>query len=148
MHGDVALARKADRIVGVLPYFVKKSKGVRMIQMPPLCRFMGPYIVEDLFFGKHVFQLCETLIEGLPDFDVFEQCFHYQVDNWLPFHWHNFKQQNLYSYKLGDIDDLEKVYLDFAPDYRNNKLKKASELVEVKHGLPVEEILSGTQHEL
>lgn len=41
---DVVLVEKGGEIFGVLPYYLTRSKGQRIIRMPPLTKFMGPLL--------------------------------------------------------------------------------------------------------
>ena len=124
---DAALAYNGDRIIGVMPYQLTTSFGFRKIQMPMLCRHLGPLLVEDLNFGKHIPRIYKALIDDLPRFDVYEQAFHYGIQNHLPFLWKGFRSQNLFSYILTDIQDLETVYNAISSDYRQNKMRPALE---------------------
>ena len=127
---DVVLEKKSDRTVAVMPYCMEKRMGIRLIGMPMLCRFLGPYIVEDLNFGKHIRQLHEALIQQLPRFDVFAQAFHYRTGDYLKFYWKGFRAHNRYSYCIENIQELEAVYQNFSADYRKNKIQPASEALE------------------
>lgn len=123
---DVALAEKKGRITGVLPYFLKRRG---FISMPPLTPYMGPYIPfpEDMKYAKrlsHEHAVMQELIQNLPALKYFNQRFHHQIKNWLPFYWNNFKQTTRYTYRLEDVSDPAEVFEGFKNNVKRN-LKKA-----------------------
>ena len=128
---DVVMAEKGGQVVAVWPYFLKKKWRWHYVAMPPLARMMGPYILPEWRTTRKEASLLEELLDQLPlGLAAFEQDFNYTVQNWLPLYWRGFRQTTRYSYTL-EINDLKKVWNSFAPDYRNQKIPKAQELVEV-----------------
>ena len=103
--------------------------------MPPLTQTMGPYIkyppkqkyYKKLSWEKEIMQ---TLIEQLPEFDTFNQSFHYNITNWLPFYWKGFQQTTRYTYVIEkvELDVLEK---NFETDIRRRRRKAEKTGIEV-----------------
>ena len=140
-HWEVALVEKGGRIVAALPYFLKKKWGRQYVAMPPLARMMGPYLLPEFRRTRKEFSLLEALIDQLPArLAAYEQDFHYSAQNWLPFYWRGFRQTTRYSYLL-ETADLDAVWKNLAPDYRNQKIPKAQEATEVRTGLALPEFL-------
>jgi hypothetical protein len=135
---EAAVAFKGKRAVAVFPYFLKQKWGYRYVVMPKMCRLMGPYIVPEYRGNRHEPGLLNDLIEGLPRLAAFSQDFNYTAQNWLPFYWRGYRQTTRYSYVL-DVRDLQQVWENIAPDYRNQKIPKAQQQVVVRSGddLPV-----------
>lgn len=112
---DVILAEDKNGIVeGICPYFVKKKFGVKIVSMPPLTTFMGPYMLENKKQNpydrqSHENEIFSQMIDQLPKVKVFRQHLHFDVQNWLPFHWKAFKQSSRYVYIL-ELEDLDAVY--------------------------------------
>ncbi len=141
---NVALVEKSNEIIASLPYYMKKKKGIfTIISMPEYTQTMGVYIVyphgqkyeKKLSYEK---ELMTKLIEQLPKVDYFNQSFHMNITNWLPFYWKGFTQTTLYSYVIEDISNIEKVISSFNHAKRKN-IKKAEKLLTVKFDLSAEE---------
>jgi hypothetical protein len=128
---EVALVEKASRVVAVWPYFLKKKWIWRYATMPPLARMMGPYLLPEWRATRKEMSILDDLLDQLPsDLAAFEQDFNYTAQNWLPLYWRGFRQTTRYSYFL-EINDLDAVWKNLAPDYRNQKIPKAREQTEV-----------------
>jgi len=130
---DVALVEKGGRVVAAWPYFVKRKWGWTYISMPPLTRFMGPYLMPENRTTQKETGFLNDLLVQMPPLAAFEQDFNYTATNWLPLYWRGFRQTTRYSYTL-DILDLDRVWQNLAPDYRNQKIPKAREQVAVHTG--------------
>jgi hypothetical protein len=138
---DVAMVQKGGQAVAVWPYFLKKKWGRRYVAMPPLARMMGPYLLPEWRVTRKEASLVEELLGQLPTgLAAFEQDFNYTAQNWLPLYWRGFRQTTRYSYLL-KIKDLNVVWQNLAPDYRNQKIPKAQELVEAKTGGSLDDFL-------
>lgn len=105
---NACIVTEKDRIVAVLPYFIKKKYRFRYITMPPFVKMMGPYFA-DIPSLTEQHELLERIILQLPKIDSFTQNFHYNITNWLPFYWQGFQQTTRYSYRL-ELNDLNKIY--------------------------------------
>lgn len=134
----VVFAHKGEKVAGVLPYFLKQKLHWRYVAMPPLTKMMGPYLLPEYRTARHETGLLRQLIEQLPPLAAFEQDFNYTAANWLPFYWQGFRQTTRYSYVLDLSGDLQTLHANLAPDYRNNKIPKAAEQVQVHTGADLE----------
>ncbi len=134
---EVAMVEKSGKIVGVLPYYFKQKGPFKYITMPPLTKMMGPYLLPDYRTDSHFLKISTALIEQLPSVAAYEQLLDYSIDNWLPFYWKGYQQTTRYSYIL-DLSDMERVFENFSADYKNNKIKKAKELITIVHDRPLE----------
>lgn len=129
-HWEVVMEEKAGKIVGVLPYYIKQKGPFKYITMPPLTKMMGPFILPAYRTDAHFIKITTALIEQLPSVAASEQLLDYSIDNWLPFYWKGYQQTTRYSYIL-DLSNMEEVYKNLSADYKNNKIKKARELVTI-----------------
>jgi len=136
---SVVLVEKAGQTVASLPYLLKKSGPFLVSTMPHLTKFLGPYIQAKFRKTKQAHKILDELIEQLPPFAFFNQNCFYDLKDWLPFYWRGFQQTTQYSYLLDDLSDLEQVFQNFNADYRNNKIKKAKNLVQVVTDKSVED---------
>lgn len=130
---DVVVVEKGGRPVAALPYFLKRKGPWRYVAMPQLTKMMGPYLLPEYRNARHETGLLDELLDQLPPLAAFEQDFNYTNTNWLPFYWRGFRQTTRYSYTL-DVRDLEKTRAGLAADYRNNKMPRAAEKVQVQTG--------------
>lgn len=138
---DAVVVEKAGRVVAVLPYFLKQKWQWRYVAMPPLGRMMGPYLLPEYRVPRREMSLLEALLDQLPKgLAAFEQDFNYTVQNWLPFYWRGYRQTTRYSYVL-NINDLDAVWQNLAPDYRNQKIPKAREAVTLRTGGTLDDFL-------
>ena len=128
---EVILVEKAGKVIASLPYYIKKSGPFLVSTMPHLTKFLGPHLSRDFRKPRQAHQVIKELINQLPKFALFNQNCFYNFTDWLPFYWEGFQQTTRYSYLIDDLSDLDKVYANFSTDYRNNKIKKAKEIVRV-----------------
>jgi hypothetical protein len=135
---DVCLATDGSgAILGVLPYYLTKQFGFSMLRQPPLTTYGGPWLnypegakarpQKRLDFEKKVF---DELIRQLPRTAFFQQNFHPDLQNWLPFYWAGFRQTTRYTYIFNDLSDLEKTKAGFKNTLRTD-LKKAEQAAEI-----------------
>jgi lipid II:glycine glycyltransferase (peptidoglycan interpeptide bridge formation enzyme) len=113
-----------------MPYYVQKRKGFKKIIMPPLTQKMGPYIKyppKQKYYKKLSWdkKIIEELIIQLPEVDFFQQKFHYEVENWLPFYWKNFQQTSKYTYVIENISK-ETLVENCETDIRRRRIRKAA----------------------
>src|SRR4051794_27098380 len=79
-----------------LPFVRKKKFGFTALIMPPLTQTLGPWFAS--LNGKYEAclsqqkKLAHELIKELPPHDLFQQNFHHQISNWLPWHWQGYSQ--------------------------------------------------------
>jgi hypothetical protein len=130
---DVAVIEKGGKIVAAWPYLVKKKLGLSYVVMPVLGRLMGPYLAPSYRNSTRENSMLEELLNQFPYLAAFEQDFNYQATNWLPLFWRKYEQSTRYSYVL-DVTDLSYCWNKIAPDYRNQKIPKAREILEVSTG--------------
>lgn len=135
---DVCLAfDKGGKIIGALPYYRSRHRGIELIKMPKLTPFAGIFIdyphnlkktQQKYAFEKRVLT---NLIEQLPIVPIFNQCYTPQLTNWLPFYWKGFQQTTMYTYVIEDLSDLKAVFNKFKSQTRN-KIRKAEKLVSIE----------------
>lgn len=125
---DAAIIKDHEKIVGVLPYFLKNKGPFSIATMPLMTKHLGPYVIPTKRYLKYEHVLFEKLITQLPQTSYFIQDFLPSIQNWLPFHWENFNQTTRYTYVLNDLTDLDKVYASFNRNIRRNILKAEKKL--------------------
>ena len=126
---DVALIKKNDEIIASMAYYSKDGR----IIMPALTQFLGPNI-KPVNHKNYYQQLSEThkvlseLLKQIPNHQYFEQRWHYQYQNWLPFYWEGFKQTTKYTYVLENISDIDSIWKGMKDNARNEINKAEKEL--------------------
>ncbi|MFX0196635.1 MAG: GNAT family N-acetyltransferase [Candidatus Hodarchaeota archaeon] len=147
---DVAMVAKGDSVVATMPYTFKRKYGFVLLGMPFLTQTLGPWLRSSP--GKYAKKLTmekdcmESLIEQLPHYDYFNQCFHYSVTNWLPFYWKGFKQTTRYTYVLEDLSDTGRIWEGFLDNIRREIRKAESRFgLAVRSDMGIESFLKVTK---
>ena len=121
------------KMIARLPYIETVNNfGLTQISSPPLTQTLGPALAlkstkisKKLSYEK---KLYKKLLELLPDFDEFNQSFHYSISNWMPFYWANFTQTTKYTYVLDTIKCERTLWDNFDPRLRTAIRKAEKEL--------------------
>jgi len=135
---EILLVLENEKIIASLPYCLKRKNGFQYSVLPPLTKYLGPYIIIEKRSSKNTHKICNAFIDQFPKPALFQQNFHYNFTDWLPFYWAGFEQTTRYSYVLEGLQDLDQVYNNFSSDYRNNKIRKAEKAIKVVSNLSVE----------
>lgn len=123
-----AMVVEQGQVVGIWTYFLKRKAGFAYLTMPPLVKFMGPWLPTlPALTEQH--RIYQALLQQIPPVASSKQDCHYQLTNWLPFYWEKFRQSTKYSYHL-DLSDLEQVQAQLNRNMRRN-IAKAKEQVTV-----------------
>ncbi|MCK4336557.1 MAG: GNAT family N-acetyltransferase [Candidatus Aminicenantes bacterium] len=145
---DVLIHKSGDKVVGVFPYVLKKRMGLKLITMPKLTPYLGPWIKypggqkysSRLAYEKDVYT---DLIEMLPKFDYYKQRFHHTFTNWASFYWKGFRQTTRYTYILEDLDNRDWLWENLQPKIRTD-IKKAKDRfkLEIRDDISYDELIS------
>lgn len=128
----VLLAKQGDIVVGAMPYVIKPKWGFKQITLPALTPYLGPIIraPHDLSEkNKPTFttKITLQLLNQLPKTDRFITQCDFDLKNWLPFAWNNFKQTTRYSYLLSTSASLEVLHQNFKPNIKKD-IKRCEDL--------------------
>ena len=134
---EVLLVEENGKIMAALPYHFRTKLGMKFILQPQLTQATGPWLratektesngaktdadrltYEKNYLGKLIVQL-ERL--GL---SYYEQGFHFNFTNWLPFYWAGYKQSIRYPYLIENIGNYEKGLSRFS-SAKQRQLRKA-----------------------
>ena len=137
---DVVLAELKGQVVAALPFFYKQKGPFRYATMPPLMKWLGPYLLPE-FRGQlpQEHELLQELLAQLPPLAAFKQNFHPGLTNWLPFYWQQFRQTTYYTYRLHGLLDLARVEGDLGTGIRRD-IRLARPQLRVMHELPLAEL--------
>lgn len=134
---DVWLYDTGEQILAAMPYYMEQRGPYRYITKAPLTQNNGIIFLEDPrrkpikeaeLQGKIIDAAC-NFIEEL-HLDVYEQQYPHTFQNWSPFFWRNYTNVLRYTYIIEDTSDMEKIWADFAPAYRN-EIRKGQRLTTV-----------------
>jgi hypothetical protein len=127
-----------------LPYVIRRRLGVVALTQPVLTPTLGPWTASSsaayatALAREH--KAMGGLIDSLPRFDVFRQAFHPSVMNWLPFHWRGFQATVLYTYRVEELTDLDRIWSGFRESVRR-EIRKAGRSVTVRTDLGLSSFL-------
>jgi lipid II:glycine glycyltransferase (peptidoglycan interpeptide bridge formation enzyme) len=144
---DVCLVEKGGEIVASMPYVIKKRYGFKLLTHPSLTQNLGPWFKSSQAkYSKILSQqkdLMEALIDQLPNYDYFNQNWHYSQTNWLPFFWRGFEQSTKYTYVIEDLSDIDQVWSDFQENIRR-EIRKAENKhnIKVRTDLPIKDFIT------
>lgn len=101
---DVSFAYRNDQLVGALPFGTGRKWGVSYIGLPLLTHHMKIWMEKPADISDHKWltrekQIIWSIIDHLPPHGFFSMVFaEDSFDNWLPFHWKNFRQEMRYTF--------------------------------------------------
>ena len=136
---EVSVAGRAGSVAR-LPFVRRRRFGLTMLSQPPLTPTLGPRLDglpdkrERRIGTEHA--LMTALIDELPRHDIFQQSFAPSMSNWLAFHWAGFSATVRYTYRLDDLDDLDRVWAGLTDDHRN-LIRRAQDSLEVTSRIDV-----------
>lgn len=117
------------RIEARLPYCISKIYGFIVLTNPPLTPHLGPWFAGDIN-AKYATNLArqkdlvEELITRLPKHHAFQQNFHHDVTNWLPWFWNGFEQTTRYTYVINDLNNEQELWNKMQSNIRGD-IRKA-----------------------
>ena len=136
---DVIIIKKGNKIAATMPFYKFDRYLLKFIRMPHLTKYLGPYFTKAFNNMKHRKNLMRELIKQLPSFNFFEQNFHPSFNDWLSFYWKNFTGTTRYTFEIDLSEDLEKIYDNISPNYRNNKISSAKKTISVSFDKSIHE---------
>ena len=128
---DVIIIKKGNKIVATMPFYSFGNFMLRLIRMPHLTKYLGPYFINAYDNNKHRNSLMRELIKQLPPFNFFEQNFHPSINDYLPFYWKGFTGTTRYTFKIDLSEDIQQIFNNISPNYRNNKISSANKIISV-----------------
>jgi hypothetical protein len=128
-----ATVEESGRIVAALPYVIKSRAGLRVVSVPPLTPWLGPWIAlepgkyETRLAREHV--MLRRLISQLPRADVAVIPAAPEQTNLLPFYWEGFDLRVGYTYRIPLDGSLDAIWQSIKQRTRNAIRKSARTLV-------------------
>ncbi|MCQ2368911.1 MAG: GNAT family N-acetyltransferase [Paludibacteraceae bacterium] len=136
---------KNGGVSGVFVYHYVKKMGRFLIVPATLTQYSGTWLfypdnltIESRYsFENETYNDLIGQIDALKP-DLFELNFHYSQNYWQPFYWNGFSQTTRYTYRLGNISDLDAVLSGMSHRKRQKPLAKAMGNFELRLNLNAE----------
>lgn len=114
---DVWVYEKDGDVCAAMPYYMEMRGAYKYITKAPLTQNNGIIFKEDRAakeetvakFQEHVIDAADTFIQSL-GLDVYEQQYHYNFYNWLPFFWNGYTAATRYTYVIENTSDVEALW--------------------------------------
>jgi hypothetical protein len=143
-HWAAAEVPGGDGLVGRMPYVFKKKFGIPIITQPKLTPMLGPWIKpSDAKYANRLGQqkdIIESLLEQLPRHYYCCISCHPSVTNLVPFYWAGFELQLVYTYRLNDLSDPDRIWAGFLKNIRGY-IRKAQKTLVVRDDLGLDAFL-------
>lgn len=127
---------KGGRLVAGIPLHWVRYGPLRVCRMPKLSQSWGPVL--EPMEGRYVsrlsreIELLRLLADRLKKIPFFFQCFHYNLQNWLPFYWAGFRQTTVFTYILDDISDEGALWSRMRHSLRKDIAKARRQSISVR----------------
>lgn len=127
---DVWLFEGDAGILAAMPYYFELRGTYRYITKALLSQNNGiifnypsgiKEIAKQSFEEKVIEAACEYIASL--NVDVYEQQYHYEFRNWLPFFWNRYTAITRYTYVIEGLGNIDNVWNDISSKYRN-KIRK------------------------
>lgn len=141
---DVWLYRNGEEVLAAMPYYFEKRGDYNYITKALLTQNNGIIfrypegarsVAKQIYEEKVINAACE-FIDSMK-LDVYEQQYHYDFRNWLPFFWNRYTAMVRYTYVLDDINDMEAVWNALSTKARK-LIKKGQRNCKIKTDLDVD----------
>lgn len=132
---DVYVVEKGGIYVAAMPYYFENRDGFKVITKAKNTQNNGiiiRYPSEQKYTTKLGYE--EAIINEIIDYieelgiDKYEQQYHFNFTNWLPFFWRNYKEITRYTYIIDDTQNMSTVEENYSSNVRKN-IRKAQKLV-------------------
>jgi hypothetical protein len=130
---DAVKVEEHGRIVARLPYVIKKRPGLKVLSVPPVTPWLGPWLAPCP--GKYHTQLARQhelmrkLIDQLPRTDAAFIPAAPEQTNLLPFHWQGFELKFGYTYRISLDRPINDIWQNTRQTTRNAVRKAAQNLL-------------------
>ena len=132
---DVVLYEKDGRVLGAMPFYIKKRFGLSYITSSARSQHHGAIILPSTAqkSSKRIgyeHEVMTGLIDELEKYILDKGIVYYQetfsplIKDWLPFYWKGYSQTTKYTYRINDISDVDSVFDNFMPNKQKN-IRKA-----------------------
>lgn len=118
-----AIVTQNDKVIGEMPYAMRRTRLWRVSHLPPLTRMLGPVIAPVTGSAarqqRHRLDVTARLIEQLPECDSFFQVFDPRVDDALAFALHGFTVSARYTFRISSHETADEAWARLDSKTRN-----------------------------
>ena len=133
---QILTVERGGAIKAALPIVFRKWAAGLQIGMPKLTQKLGIlFAPSQANYAERLSdedELVGQLIEKLPVGCSFDQQFHENFTNWLPFYWEGFSQSMIYTYIIDNLSDVDAIWGNFRTQARQCVRKATKEGVRVR----------------
>ena len=141
---DAAEITKDGQLIARLPYVKARHVGIKLLNMPAYTQTLGYWIDETGAKNARKYarrkDLITELIEMLPKGYCIDIALDHSCDYLFPFRWNGFNLQMAYSYRIEDIQDVDKLWSGLADNIRR-EIKKAQKIVTIEDNHSIDDLI-------
>ncbi|MDP2966017.1 MAG: hypothetical protein Q8N39_08300 [Pelolinea sp.] len=124
----IVLFRDDGEIICGLPMQFNKKKILKFSIMPKYTQTLGPIFKPFENFGEYRKRSIEIaalseILSYISNLQYIKTNCHYTFSNILPFHWNGYNSNVRYTYVIDDLSNLNNIFINITPKYRNKILK-------------------------
>lgn len=138
---DVWIYREENEVVATMVFHTFRKLGFTFCTQPQLTQYSGIWINYPTNIStnrKYTLEkrVCDFFIGQMEQFRIhyYQQSFHFEQTNWLPFYWNHFTQTTRYTYRIEDISDTEKVFRNFS-DSKKKNIRRAENICTIAYDI-------------
>lgn len=141
---EKAEVKRDGRVIGRMPYVVKRRYGLTAVSTPRYTPWLGPWIETSGGKGAneigHQHEVLGQLVQGLPKAQrVLISCAP-EYTNLMALHWAGYSLQFAYTYRLTDLSDHDQLWRNMR-DKTRNASRKAEKVTVVNTERTLEEVM-------
>ena len=133
---QILTVERGGAIKAALPIVFRDWAAGLQIGMPKLTQKLGIlFAPSEAKYAERLsdeHELVGQLIEKLPVGCSFDQHFHENFTNWLPFYWEGFSQSMRYTYLIDNLSDVDAIWENFRKGARRHVRKATNDGVRVR----------------
>lgn len=142
---EILQIKQGDEIQAAWPVVFDETDGTKHVHMPALTQKLGilfaPSSAKPVETQSKNQRLTTELIERLGDTASFQQNFHENFNDWLPFCWQGFTQTTRYTYVFEDLSDLDVLWNNLRQKTRT-EIRQAQKLgIQIRDDLDLDQFL-------
>ena len=141
-----AIAEHHGAVVGVWPYQIKTTMGLRHLGTPPLTPYVGPWYVIPKSLEKRLSQIkfvnrvFKKFLEQIPLKHTIRSFGHHRLPYWLFLHWNGFRSETRYTHEL-DVSKPTDDLWNALESKQRNSIRAGKEMYEAVEGESIDQII-------
>ena len=141
---DCVEVRREGRLLGRMPFVLKRRYGLSAVSTPSYTPWLGPWICETKARGSnelgHQHDILGQLVAGLPKASRTLVACAPEVSNLMALHWAGYTLQLAYTFRLTGLDAPDALWKGLR-DKTRNTCRKAEKTIVINTGRSLSEVL-------